>query len=103
MTSVPASVPSPSRLGSPGPYAGGTPSAILTCVRALTLMKSSTERWSYRMSDALGRRPVADPGHWLAGRVGVVTGASRGIGAATAEAVAASGAHVILAARDVYG
>jgi NAD(P)-dependent dehydrogenase (short-subunit alcohol dehydrogenase family) len=30
----------------------------------------------------------------------VVTGASRGIGAATAEAIAASGAHVILAARD---
>jgi NAD(P)-dependent dehydrogenase (short-subunit alcohol dehydrogenase family) len=46
---------------------------------------------------------VGDPGHWLAGRVAVVTGASRGIGAATAEAVAASGAHVILAARDVDG
>ncbi len=30
----------------------------------------------------------------------VVTGASRGIGAATAEAVAAAGAHVVLAARD---
>jgi len=29
-----------------------------------------------------------------------VTGASRGIGAATAEAVAAAGAHVVLAARD---
>jgi len=55
------------------------------------------------MSDVLGRRPVGDPGHWLAGRVAVVTGASRGIGAATAEAVAASGAHVILAARDVDG
>ena len=41
-----------------------------------------------------------DPGHWLAGRVAVVTGASRGIGAATAEAVAAVGAHVVLAARD---
>ena len=38
--------------------------------------------------------------HWLAGRVAVVTGASRGIGAATAEAIAAAGAHVILAARD---
>jgi NAD(P)-dependent dehydrogenase (short-subunit alcohol dehydrogenase family) len=32
--------------------------------------------------------------------VAVVTGASRGIGAATAEAVAAAGAHVVLAARD---
>jgi NAD(P)-dependent dehydrogenase (short-subunit alcohol dehydrogenase family) len=46
---------------------------------------------------------VGDRGHWLAGRVAVVTGASRGIGAATAEAVAASGAHVMVAARDVDG
>jgi NAD(P)-dependent dehydrogenase (short-subunit alcohol dehydrogenase family) len=38
--------------------------------------------------------------HWLAGRVAVVTGASRGIGAATAEALAAAGARVVLAARD---
>jgi NAD(P)-dependent dehydrogenase (short-subunit alcohol dehydrogenase family) len=37
---------------------------------------------------------------WLAGRLAVVTGASRGIGAATAEAVAAAGAHVVLAARN---
>ena len=37
---------------------------------------------------------------WLTGRVAVVTGASRGIGAATAAAVAAAGAHVVLAARD---
>ena len=41
-----------------------------------------------------------EPTHWLAGRVAVVTGGSRGIGAATAEAVAAAGAHVVLAARD---
>jgi NAD(P)-dependent dehydrogenase (short-subunit alcohol dehydrogenase family) len=37
---------------------------------------------------------------WLAGRLAVVTGASRGIGAATAAAVAAAGGHVVLAARD---
>jgi NAD(P)-dependent dehydrogenase (short-subunit alcohol dehydrogenase family) len=37
---------------------------------------------------------------WLAGRVALVTGASRGIGAATAAAAAAAGAHVVLAARD---
>lgn len=43
---------------------------------------------------------MRDPVHWLAGRVALVTGASRGIGAATAEAIAAAGAHVVLAARD---
>ena len=35
----------------------------------------------------------------LSGRLTLVTGASRGIGAATAEALAAAGAHVILVAR----
>jgi 3-oxoacyl-[acyl-carrier protein] reductase len=44
--------------------------------------------------------PPASPTRWLAGRLAVVTGASRGIGAATAAAVAAAGAHVVLAARD---
>jgi NAD(P)-dependent dehydrogenase (short-subunit alcohol dehydrogenase family) len=39
----------------------------------------------------------ADPLH---GRVAIVTGASRGIGAATARAFAAAGARVALAARD---
>ena len=37
--------------------------------------------------------------NFLKGRVALVTGASRGIGAATAEALAGAGAHVVLAAR----
>ena len=45
---------------------------------------------------------VGEPmrGSWLPGRLVVVTGASRGIGAATAAALAEAGAHVVLAARD---
>ena len=38
---------------------------------------------------------------WLDGKVGIVTGASRGIGAAVARALASAGAHLSLAARDV--
>jgi NAD(P)-dependent dehydrogenase (short-subunit alcohol dehydrogenase family) len=44
--------------------------------------------------------PAASGASWLAGRVAVITGASRGIGAATAAAVAAAGGRVVLAARD---
>jgi NAD(P)-dependent dehydrogenase (short-subunit alcohol dehydrogenase family) len=44
--------------------------------------------------------PPAPSANWLAGRLAVVTGASSGIGAATAAAVAAAGAHVVLAARN---
>ncbi len=43
---------------------------------------------------------MGDSQHWLTGRLAVVTGASRGIGAATAQELAAAGAHVVLAARD---
>ena len=51
-------------------------------------------------TDGSPARLPADRDHWLAGRLAVVTGASRGIGAATAQALAAAGAHVVLAARD---
>src|SRR5258708_5843106 len=60
-------------------------------------MSSSTSGSSVPLP---GPQPTGDRGHWLAGRVAVVTGASRGIGAATAEVLAAAGARVVLAARD---
>ena len=37
----------------------------------------------------------------LAGKTALITGASKGIGAATAQALAAAGAHVVITARDV--
>ncbi|WP_120717791.1 SDR family NAD(P)-dependent oxidoreductase [Tsuneonella amylolytica] len=44
---------------------------------------------------------MADDDKPLMGRIALVTGSSRGIGAATAKALAAAGAHVVLTGRDV--
>jgi len=46
---------------------------------------------------------MGDPAHWLRGRVAVVTGASRGIGAATAALLVERGANVAVLDRDVNG
>src|SRR5438105_12793555 len=52
------------------------------------------------MTDAQAARTADTTTPLLAGKVAIITGASRGIGATTARAFAASGASVVLAARD---
>src|SRR5882757_3191295 len=85
------------RARSPAQPAEIMPKGILTWNGVWMLTSSSTGESSTRRAE---RPSMTDPGHWLAGRVAVVTGASRGIGAATAAALAGAGAHVVLAARD---
>src|SRR5216683_303072 len=78
-------------------HAASMPKGTSTWNGAWMLTSSSTGESSASVPEP---QSMSDPGHWLAGRVAMVTGASRGIGAATAEALAGAGAHVILAARD---
>lgn len=47
--------------------------------------------------------PSSTPRRRLEGRIALIAGASRGLGAAVAERFAAEGAHVVLAARTVGG
>src|SRR4029077_5425096 len=97
MTSRPPRRPSGGRPGFLVRTAVTMPKAISTWNRAWTLTSGSTGKW---LVPSPGRQTMGDPAHWLRGRVAVVTGASRGIGAATATAIAAAGAQVLRAARD---
>jgi NAD(P)-dependent dehydrogenase (short-subunit alcohol dehydrogenase family) len=66
-------------------------------------MRTNISTGGWPVSDPIRRSPqgpTTPSSGWLAGRLAVITGASRGIGAATAAAAAAAGAHVVLAARD---
>src|SRR4029077_7897889 len=97
MTSRPPRRPSGGRPGFLVRTAATMPKAISTWNRAWTLTSGSTGRW---LVPSPGRQTMGDAGHWLGGRVAVGPGAHRGSGAATAAAIAAAGAQVVLAARD---
>src|SRR5438128_9705991 len=90
-------MPSRERRNCRAPSAGPMPSAAWISSGVSTLTNGCTDESPARDP---GPQSVVETRHWLAGRLALVTGASRGIGAATAEAIAATGAQVVLAARD---
>ena len=96
-TSTPQPTPSRGRRDCRVRNAARMPNAAWISGGASRLMNGSTGESSALVPEP---RSMAESRHWLSGRLAVVTGASRGIGAATAEAMAAAGAHVVLAARD---
>jgi NAD(P)-dependent dehydrogenase (short-subunit alcohol dehydrogenase family) len=65
------------------------------------MSSSNTGNSSYDPASSTASDALRPAGPDLRGRVALVAGASRGIGAATAEAFAAAGAAVVLGARDL--
>src|SRR5438105_3092882 len=66
-------------------------------------VSTRTKRCTGPGSSSRKNVPAPEIGHWLAGRTAIVTGASRGIGRATAIAMARAAAHVVIVARDAEG
>ncbi len=98
----PAGPPAAAPAGGP-PAAGQAAASCAGSVAAAPAGAAATAAASAAAPSAAPSDVSGAPGRALAGRVALVTGASRGIGAATARALAGAGAHVIMTARTVGG